>query len=133
MSLFDQIGGMLGGQGGAGGLGAIGGLMESHGGLGGLVSAFQANGMGGVVNSWISNGENAPISAEQITQVLGSGPIAEFAQKLGINPQDAAAHLSELLPQVVNHLTPNGEVPGDGAPGGGDVMGALTGLLNKFK
>ena len=66
------------------------------------------------------------VSAEQIQAVLGSGPLAQFAEKLGVDPAEAASHISQLLPQVVDHLTPNGSIP-DGA------LGALEGLLDRFK
>jgi uncharacterized protein YidB (DUF937 family) len=131
MGLFDQIagqvGGLLGGgEGGGGALGGLGGLIEQQGGVAGLVEAFNKAGLGGVAQSWVQSGANLPISADQLTAALGSGPVAEFAQKLGIDPQEAASHLSELIPQVVDHLTPNGEVQSG-------AVGALEGLLDKFK
>ena len=131
MGLFDGLAGGLGGLlgsegGGAGAMGGLGGLLEQHGGVGGLISAFENAGLGGVASSWVSQGANQPVSADQITQALGSGPIAEFAQKLGIDPQEAASHLSQLIPQMVDHLTPNGTVQ----PG---AVGALEGLLDRFK
>lgn len=132
MGLLDNIGGMLGGaaqgEGAAGGsLGALGGLLAGHeGGLSGMIGAFQQAGLGGVVNSWVSKEANQGVSGDQIRQVLGNGPIEQFAEKLGITPDAAAHEISQLLPQVVNHLTPNGTVP----EGGTD---ALSGLLNTFK
>jgi uncharacterized protein YidB (DUF937 family) len=61
----------------------------------------------------VSTGQNLPISAEQITQVLGSGQLRDIAKQLGIDHTDAAGGLADLLPQVVNHLTPNGAVQDD--------------------
>jgi uncharacterized protein YidB (DUF937 family) len=61
----------------------------------------------------VSNGQNLPISAEQITQVLGSGKLQDIAKQLGIDHTDAAGGLADLLSQVVNHLTPNGAVQDD--------------------
>lgn len=120
MGIFDNIMGAVGGEGPAS---AITDLLKNHqGGLGGLVEAFQANGLGDVAQSWIGKGENLPISAEQIQSVLGSGPIAEIASKLGIDPQQAANQLSSLLPQVIDRLTPGGETPAGGL---GDLLGKL--------
>jgi uncharacterized protein YidB (DUF937 family) len=122
MGLLD---GILGG--GSDPMAALGGLLQGHdGGLGGLVGAFEKAGLGQVAQSWVASGANLPISAEQIQAVLGSGPVAQFAQKLGIDPQQAAGQLAGLLPQVVDKLTPNGAIP-DGA------LGALEGLLDRFK
>lgn len=132
MGLFDTIGGMLGqgqGEGAAAGgpMGALGGLLQGHeGGLPGLIGAFQNAGLGGAVSSWISQGANQGVSADQIRQVLGNGPIEQFAEKMGVTPEMAAQHISELLPQVVDHLTPTGQVPEAGTD-------ALTNLLNTFK
>jgi uncharacterized protein YidB (DUF937 family) len=83
----------------------------SVGGVEGLASKFQSAGLGHIAQGWIGNGQNPPVTTSQLTQVLGSGPIAAFAQKLGIPPDQAAQHLTQLLPQVINELTPNGSVP----------------------
>jgi uncharacterized protein YidB (DUF937 family) len=120
MGLLDSI---LGAAGGAAG-GAIGDLLKSQeGGLGGLVAAFEKGGLGDVANSWISKGANLPISAEQIHNVLGSGPVADIAAKLGISPESAAKQLSEMLPGVIDKLTPDGALP----------KGGLGGLLGGLK
>jgi len=87
-------------------------MIQNHpGGMNGLVQAFHTNGLGGVVNSWIGSGENQSVSAEQIQQVLGSGPVQALAQKLGVSPEQASSTLSQLLPTVMDKLTPNGAVP----------------------
>jgi uncharacterized protein YidB (DUF937 family) len=65
------------------------------------------------VASWIGTGNNLPISAEQIQQVLGSSYVQELAAKMGINTADVAGSLASLLPQVVDKLTPDGQLPGD--------------------
>jgi uncharacterized protein YidB (DUF937 family) len=70
-------------------------------------------GLGQQAQSWVSSGQNLPISAEQITQALGSGKLQDIAKQLGIDHADAAGRLADLLPQVVNHLTPNGAVQDD--------------------
>ena len=122
MGLLDSILGAAGG--GAGG--AIGDLLKSHeGGLGGLVAAFEKNGMGDLASSWIAKGANLPISAEQISHVLGSGPIGDIAKKLGVSPEAAAAEVSKLLPQLIDKLTPNGALPTGGLGGLGGLLGGL--------
>ena len=104
-------------------------LLNSHpGGLTGLVQQFHDKGLGDVVSSWIGNGQNLPISAEQIQSVLSDEQVQQFAQKLGISPDTASGHLAQLLPEIVNHLIPNGEVP----QGGSNVVASiLQGLLAK--
>lgn len=87
-------------------------MIQNHpGGVNGLVQAFHSNGLGGLVNSWIGTGENQPVTADQIHQVLGSGQVQALAQKLGVSPEQASSTLSHLLPTVMDKLTPNGTVP----------------------
>ncbi|HEY3697005.1 MAG TPA: YidB family protein [Phenylobacterium sp.] len=125
MGILDGL--MKAAGGGAGPLDAITQMLGAHDdGLNGLLKSFEAEGLGAVAQSWVSKGANLPVSAEQIQAVLSNSTVAAFAQKLGVDPQTAAGHLAQLLPQVVDHLTPNGEVP-TGA------LGALEGLLDKFK
>jgi len=87
-------------------------MIQNHpGGISGLVQSFHSNGLGGLVNSWISTGENQSVSPAQIQQVLGSGPVQALAQKLGVSPEQASSTLSQLLPTVMDKLSPNGAVP----------------------
>ena len=111
--------------------GGLGDLLKNQGGVGGLAEKFGQAGLGDVVGSWIGKGANAGISAEQIAAVLGSGPLADFARKLGVSPQQASETLAGLLPEAIDRLTPGGQV--DGAddllaklPGGvGDMIGGF--------
>ena len=126
MGLLDGILGSLGGGDSGNAVSAITNLINSQpGGLGGLVSSFEQGGLGEVAKSWVSTGANMPISADQISAVMGSAPVAEFAQKLGIDPQMASGVLAQVLPQVVDHLTPNGQVPTGGLGAIGDMLGGL--------
>jgi len=136
MGLFDsiagQVAGALSGQGGAQGSGLLQLLMElinnpQTGGLQGLIAAFQDKGLGDLVSSWIGTGQNLPISAEQLQSVLGSGQIGQIAQQLGLSSQEVSGQLSALLPQVIDGITPNGQVPeGDAMQ---SALGMLSGLL----
>jgi uncharacterized protein YidB (DUF937 family) len=85
-------------------------LNDHPGGLQGLVDCFHQQGLGGVVSSWVGNGENQPITAEQITSVLGQERVAALASKIGMSPEDASAKLAEFLPGMIDKLTPNGQV-----------------------
>ncbi len=96
----------------------------SHGGLEGLVRSFQDRGLGGIVDSWVSTGKNLPISADQLAQGLGSDQLSSLASKLGMSQGDVSSQLAQLLPDVVDKLTPNGQVPDSGSLG--DLLGSLT-------
>ena len=86
-------------------------INSQPGGVSGLIQQFHDKGMGGLVMSWVGTGQNLPISADQIQHVLGSEQVKELAAKAGISPDAVSAHLAQLLPLVVDKLTPNGQVP----------------------
>ena len=92
---------------------AVTGLLGNtqNGGLQGLIGAFQKQGLGDIIASWIGNGENLPISGEQVLAVFGSGQIQDIAQKLGLSLGDASGAVAGLLPQVVDKLSPGGQLP----------------------
>lgn len=92
---------------------AIMGLLKSSeaGGLEGLVQSFQEKGLGDVISSWIGTGENLPISPEQIQHVLGGGQLQQIAEQMGVSPAAASSGLAQMLPQIVDKLTPNGSLP----------------------
>ena len=96
------------------------------GGLGDLIGRFTQGGMGDVIGSWIGSGQNAPISGDQLSNVLGSDAIGKIAAQLGLSPGEAAGQLSQMLPEVIDRLTPNGQAPAGGL---GDDLGALLGQL----
>jgi len=94
------------------------------GGLGDVINAFNRSGLGDVMSQWISTGPNPPISADQLSQVLGGDVIAQVAQKAGVGHADASSALAAVLPSLIDHLTPNGQVPDANA-----LQSALGGLL----
>ena len=129
------LGGMLGGLGGLGALlPVIVGMLgndSQHGGLGGLLEKFNQAGMGDAAKSWVGHGENAQISGDQLGQVLGGDMMGDIAAKLGLSHGDAAGQLANVLPGLIDKLTPHGQVPAGGLGNSGDLMGMLGGLLNK--
>ena len=115
MGILDQVAGALAGGKGAGMnallLQQLVGMLSKPGALDGLLAAFQKHGLGSIVQSWVGTGQNLPISAAQIQQVLGSSMLGELAAKSGMHAPDAASALSHLLPQVVDKLSPAGSLP----------------------
>ncbi len=98
------------------------------GGLGGFVQQFAAKGLGDVAQSWVSTGKNLPISQDQLKSVLGSDVVSGLASKLGIDSSALTGQLSNLLPQVVDKLTPDGKIPeGDIVSQGMNLLGGLFG------
>ncbi len=130
-----QGGAAQGGLGDLGGLaGALGGLLANdgaQGGLGGLVSKFEQAGMGDVIGSWIGKGDNAPISGNQLGQVLGGDAVSGIASKLGLDATTLLPMLATLLPSLIDQLTPHGKVPEQGLGNHDDLLSSLSGLLQK--
>ena len=102
-----------------------------QGGLGGLIAKFQHAGLGDVVGSWVGSGQNQPVSGEQLTDVLGADAMVGLAEKLGMSQGDAAGQLSDILPGLIDKLTPQGLAPAAGLGSSGDLIGMLGGLLQK--
>lgn len=106
------LGGMLGNAGG-GSQGGLGGLLGGGGagGLGALVEQFTQAGHGGAINSWIGQGQNQPIAPHDLGAALGPETVGQLSQQTGMGSSDLLSQLSQLLPAVVDQLTPQGRMP----------------------
>ncbi|HNW65482.1 YidB family protein [Piscinibacter sp.] len=133
MGLLDSVIGALG-QGGGGqadllkavvGMLAQGGQGGQGGGLADLVSRLQQGGLGDVVGSWVGTGQNLPVSPDQLGGALGDDFLAQLTQHTGASGGDLLGQLSQMLPQVVDQLTPNGQLPQAGGLDVGAVLGQL--------
>jgi uncharacterized protein YidB (DUF937 family) len=121
--LSGLLGGLLGGKkGGSGGGGANVAAMAAvaaplvmkflqGGGLQKLLGGFKEQGMAQQADSWVSTGKNEPITAQQLEQVAGTKEIDEIAQQVGASREQTAEVLAQALPQVVDKVTPNGQLP----------------------
>jgi uncharacterized protein YidB (DUF937 family) len=133
MGLFDQVVGAMSGSQSGGNNALLETVMKmvsdpQNGGLQGLIQSFQQGGLGDIVNSWVAKGQNLPISAEQIQSVLGGSSLGNMVSQLGLNSEEASGSLASLLPQLIDSMTPNGEVPQ-----GGDLMAqGMEMLKGKF-
>ena len=96
-----------------------------NGGLHGLMEHFQEAGLGNVLSSWIGTEENVPITPIQIQEALGDGHLQQIAEEAGLSEDETARQLSELLPEMVDALTPAGYIPRGG-------LGTMSELLERF-
>ncbi|PWT77318.1 MAG: hypothetical protein C5B46_00060 [Proteobacteria bacterium] len=108
MGLLD---GLVGGAIGAEMVTVVNGLIEKHGGIQGLVSQFEQQGLGATVRSWVGTGANQPISPDQVHQAIGPDTMKQLAAKFGMSSDELAKKLSSVLPQAVDHMTPEGKLP----------------------
>lgn len=108
MGMFD---GLIGGIVGAGMVSVVNGIIEKHGGLQGVVNEFERNGLGATVRSWVGTGPNQPISPADVQRALGPDLLQQLSAKSGLSVEDLAQKLSQVLPQAVDRLTPDGTIP----------------------
>ena len=80
-------------------------------GLAGLVKSFEAGGLSHIVQSWVGTGANMPVTPDQIEKVIGSDRLAALAAKAGVSPDTVRSTLAQVLPGIVDKLTPNGKLP----------------------
>jgi uncharacterized protein YidB (DUF937 family) len=83
----------------------------SQGGLSAIVAKLQQGGFGDQVKSWIGNGQNLPITAEQLQQVLGSDTVKQLAGRFNIPVDQLGPILAQMLPKAVDGASPNGHLP----------------------
>ena len=126
-------------------MGIVGALMNNAGGLSGILAKLQQNGMGDAVASWVGTGANQQVSPGALGGALGPDLMGMIAKQLGGSQEQAAGTMADLLPGLIDQLTPQGQVPADNgmgalgsllggggqAGGAGDLMGMLGGLLAK--
>jgi len=117
-----SLGGSLGGAGGLGDIlkGNLGGILGGaaagsviSGGLGDLLKQLQQNGHGETANSWVSPGPNKQIAPGDLANALGADQINGLMSQTGLSREDLLSGLSQQLPDVINHLTPDGRLPTD--------------------
>jgi uncharacterized protein YidB (DUF937 family) len=136
MGMLDGLlGKVLGGAAGAGGqpqnplMQIALQLLQQNGGIGGVLDKFRQGGYADQANSWQGTGENLPISAGALQEVLGSGSIGQIAQQLGLSHGEAAGGLAQVLPQIIDKLTPGGEIPDNHD----DLVSQALALLTKSR
>jgi uncharacterized protein YidB (DUF937 family) len=114
MSLFDTIGALLGkSQGSSTSVpeALVAALGSHEGGLDGLVQKFQASGLSPVISSWIGNGANQAVSPDALHGILGSDLVQQIAAKTGLPIEQLLPQIAQHLPQLIDGMTPNGQVP----------------------
>jgi uncharacterized protein YidB (DUF937 family) len=95
------------------------------GGLSGLVQKFKDKGLGSAVDSWISTGKNQAVSGDQMRNALGDNIIQQIAGKVGLGKDAVSGQIADLLPKMIDKLTP------DGKPPQGDLIEQGLNMLKK--
>ena len=110
---------------------AVAGLVTGNGGIGGLMQKFSGAGLGDLMKGWVGTGPNPPATAQNMEQVFGASQLQEIAQKTGIDPSQISGHIAQILPQLVDKLTPHGQ-PVEGEQLQGGLASLLQGGLGKL-
>ena len=104
-------------------------MLQQNGGLSGVLSKFQHAGYGDQAQSWIGTGQNMPISADALSKIFGQGQLGQIAQQMGMSHEEAAGGLAHALPQVMDHMTPQGQIGADS----NDLVAQALAILQKNK
>jgi uncharacterized protein YidB (DUF937 family) len=111
--------------------GAVQETLASQGGVDGLVGKLRAGGLGPQVDSWISTGSNEPVEPQRLGDALGPDTVNQLSSRSGLSAAALLPLLAQFLPMIIDHLTPDGNLPKDGGQGGlgdiGDIVGGVLG------
>ncbi len=131
------IGNMMGGAGGTAGNAQQGGanplmniafqLMQQQGGLQGLLGTLSQGGMAKQAESWVSQGQNQGVTGDMLKSVLGSGVLGNLGAQHGMNENEVSGGLASMLPELINQMTPQGQVPANA----NDMISQAMGMLLK--
>lgn len=134
MGLFDSLaknalGSMLGGSANMDPAAMLSGLLNEAGGLTGMMAQFEKAGLGATFSSWVGTGTNLPIDAAQMQAAVGTDNLQALAGKVGMQVSTVLPLLAQFLPQVIDKLTPHGEIH-DNNPNGGQIQSVLTSVIS---
>lgn len=101
-------------------------LLQQSGGLEGVVRQMASQGLGKEADSWVGTGQNMAVSPERLENVLGRDAIGQMASKLGMSQKDMCGGLANVLPELVNQMTPQGKIPANANDEVAQVLGKLA-------
>ena len=135
------LGGLGMGQGQSGsGLGNKGGALmllllplamqwvQRNGGIGGVLERFRNKGYSQQAASWVSTGENEALEPQAVNELMGTEELSRMSQQLGVSQEEVSSGMAQILPEMVNQLTPQGGVPDDGD----EVLNRGTSMLEQI-
>ena len=102
-------------------------MLQQNGGIEGILGKFQQAGFGQQAQSWIGTGQNQPIDPNALQQIFGQGQLGQIAQQLGITREQASSDVAQMLPQVVDEMTPTGQIPANHS----DLVNEALAILQK--
>lgn len=100
-------------------------MFKNNGGLGGLLQKFDQGGLADIAASWVGQGDNQSVSADQISNIFGNDAIADMASKFGVDSGLLTGQIAQYLPELINQVTPDGEVNNKSD----DLIGSVLDML----
>lgn len=107
--------------------------VQRNGGIGAVLDRFKQKGYERQANSWLQPGPNEPLTEAAVDDVVGMDELSRLSQQLGMDRQEVAGGMAQILPQVADHLTPDGEIPDDADDRLKGGINALEDLLRQFR
>ena len=102
-------------------------MLQQNGGIQGILAKFQQAGYGQQAQSWVGTGPNLPIDPRILQQIFGQGQFGQIAQQLGLSQDQASEGVAQMLPQVVDQMTPAGQIPENH----GDLVNEALAILQR--
>jgi uncharacterized protein YidB (DUF937 family) len=102
-------------------------MLQQNGGIEGILGKFQQAGMGQQADSWVSTGQNLPIDPGALGEIFGQEELGQIARQTGMSQQDVSGGLADLLPGLIDGMTPTGQVPADSS----DLVNQALAMLQK--
>jgi uncharacterized protein YidB (DUF937 family) len=108
--------------------------VQRNGGVGAVLERFKSKGYSQQASSWVATGQNEPLSAQAIDEVVGADELSQLSQQLGVEKEEVSGGLAEILPEMVNQLSPQGDVlpdANDRLDGGASSLQRLLAQLQR--
>lgn len=102
--------------------------VQRNGGIGGVLEKFQSKGYSQQAASWVSNGSNEELQPHAVNELMGTEELSRLSQQLGVSQEEVSSGMAQILPEMMNHLTPQGDVPADGD----EVLNRGTSMLEQL-
>ena len=102
--------------------------VQRNGGIGGVLEKFQSKGYSQQAASWVSNGSNEELQPHAVSELMGTEELSRLSQQLGVSQEEVSSGMAQILPEMMNHLTPQGGVPDDGD----EVLNRGTSMLEQL-
>ena len=102
--------------------------VQRNGGIGGVLEKFQSKGYSQQAASWVSNGSNEELQPHAVSELMGTEELSRLSQQLGVSQEEVSSGMAQILPEMMNHLTPQGDVPADGD----EVLNRGTSMLEQL-